>query len=178
MQVAAAAVTAWAVAAAAEAAVRTDSATRRDIISSNIIKGSNSRSRGSSSTVLSLTECYNGSGRNIFLDGYFTNYNLCTQLLDNGLTGTGTIVSTRRDVPREIRNVKEREVLSTVELWEPNLRILLLSYVPKKGKNVLMMSSMHTSAEVRFVREDRKPQVILVYNAGKGGVDLSDGFMH
>ena len=49
-----------------------------------------------------------------------------------------------------------------------------MAFDPKKGKNVLMMSSMHTSAEVRFVREDRKPQVILDYNAGKGGVDLMD----
>ncbi len=36
--------------------------------------------------VLSLTEFFQNSGRNIFIDRYFTNFDLCTKLLDRNLT--------------------------------------------------------------------------------------------
>ena len=124
--------------------------------------------------VLSLTEFFQNSGRNIFIDRYFTNFDLCTKLLDRNLTMTGTIMPSRRDVPKDFVKEKDREVHSTVELWEHEKRVMLLSYIPKKGKNVLMMSSMHLSAGVLHEREDKKPSVIVDYNHGKGGVDLLD----
>ena len=107
--------------------------------------------------VLSLTDFFQNSGRNIFIDRYFTNFDLCTKLLDRNLTMTGTIMPSRRDVPKDFVKEKDREVHSTVELWEHEKRVMLLSYIPKKGKNVLMMSSMHLSAGVLHEREDKKP---------------------
>ncbi len=91
---------------------------------------------------------------------------------------TGTIMPSRRDVPKDFVKEKDREVHSTVELWEHEKRVMLLSYIPKKGKNVLMMSSMHLSAGVLHEREDKKPSVIVDYNHGKGGVDLLDSCIH
>ena len=61
-----------------------------------------------------------------------------------------------------------------VVMFEHKERILLLSYVPKEGKNILMISSKHSSPEPSAPREDKKPQDILDYNKGKGGVDLMD----
>ncbi|CAM4608293.1 unnamed protein product [Leuciscus chuanchicus] len=49
----------------------------------------------------------------------------------------------------------------------------LVSYCPKKGKNVLLMSTCHKEAIISD-REDKKPQVILDYNHCKGGVDTID----
>lgn len=125
-------------------------------------------------TVLNLSSFYFNSGRNVFIDRYFTSRSLCCNLLQNGLTMTGTISANRRDVPKEIKTAKQRSLYSTVELWDTQNRILLLSYIPKKGKNVLMMTSCHSSPEIQEEREDKKPLVIHDYNQGKGGVDLLD----
>lgn len=48
----------------------------------------------------------------------------------------------------------------------------LVSFVPKKGKNVIVFSSMHNDDEVDT--ETQKPQMILDYNATKSGVDVVD----
>ena len=125
-------------------------------------------------TVVSLTSFYNKSGRNVFVDRYFTSHSLCLTLLQNGLTMTGTIMASRRDVPKELKTVKDRSLYSTTELWDGENRIMLLSYVPKKGKNVLLMSSAHSSAGIQTEREDKKPAAIHDYNQGKGGVDVLD----
>ncbi|GLD56452.1 piggyBac transposable element-derived protein 4-like protein [Lates japonicus] len=43
----------------------------------------------------------------------------------------------------------------------------VVSYCPKKGKNVLLMSTMHRDA-VLSTREDRKPQMAWDYNEREG----------
>ena len=52
-------------------------------------------------------------------------------------------------------------------------RATVISYCPKKEKNVLLMSTMHKDT-VLSTREDRKPQIVLDYNGTKGGVDNLD----
>jgi hypothetical protein len=49
----------------------------------------------------------------------------------------------------------------------------MVSYVPKPGKAVIMLSTMHRDAVVSS-REDKKPEIILQYNSAKGGVDTLD----
>ncbi|XP_029610706.1 piggyBac transposable element-derived protein 4-like [Salmo trutta] len=49
----------------------------------------------------------------------------------------------------------------------------LVSYLPKKNKNVLLLSTQHTEAEISN-HQDRKPAIILDYNCNKGGVDNLD----
>ncbi|KAI3351310.1 hypothetical protein L3Q82_005847 [Scortum barcoo] len=49
----------------------------------------------------------------------------------------------------------------------------VVSYCPKRNKNVLVMSTMHTEASLS-TREDMKPQMILDYNSTKGGADNLD----
>jgi hypothetical protein len=51
--------------------------------------------------------------------------------------------------------------------------LTMVSYVPKPGKAVIMLSSMHRDAEVSS-RQDKKPEIILQYNSAKGGVDTLD----
>ena len=50
----------------------------------------------------------------------------------------------------------------------------LVSYLPKKGRNVLLMSTLHRGEGRLSDRQDQKPQIILDYNATKGGVDNLD----
>ena len=49
----------------------------------------------------------------------------------------------------------------------------LVSYLPKKNKNVILMSAVHKDAAVSE-SEQRKPQTVLDYNRNKGGVDCLD----
>ncbi|KAK1882193.1 PiggyBac transposable element-derived protein 4 [Dissostichus eleginoides] len=49
----------------------------------------------------------------------------------------------------------------------------LVSYLPKKQKNVLLMSTLHRDAAVSD-RDDKKPKIIEDYNHNKGGVDNLD----
>ena len=53
----------------------------------------------------------------------------------------------------------------------------LVSYLPKKNKNVILMSARHKYAAVSKA-EHRKPQIILDYNRNKGGVDCLDKVMY
>lgn len=48
----------------------------------------------------------------------------------------------------------------------------IVSYVPKKGKSVIMLSSMHHSGSVN--EESQKPEIIHFYNDTKSGVDALD----
>ncbi|XP_043263439.1 piggyBac transposable element-derived protein 4-like [Colletes gigas] len=49
---------------------------------------------------------------------------------------------------------------------------MLVSYVPRKNKSVILLSTLHDDSEMDS--DTKKPQVILVYNETKGGVDTVD----
>ena len=65
----------------------------------------------------------------------------------------------------------EREVCSSIFGFTEKLT--LCSYVPKKGRAVILLSSMHHDARISD-GEQRKPTLILDYNANKGAVDTID----
>ena len=48
-----------------------------------------------------------------------------------------------------------------------------VNYVPPKNINVLVMSTLHHSNEISE-RSDKKPQIIMDYNASKGAVNTLD----
>lgn len=49
----------------------------------------------------------------------------------------------------------------------------MVSYMPDRKKNVLLISSSHMGAEVADT-EAKKPQMIVDYNRTKSGVDTMD----
>ena len=124
--------------------------------------------------VKDLSIPFHYSSRNIYMDRYFTSFEAVSHLLDHGLSAVGTVTASRRDVPVIFKAVKGRECFSSKTLYEHSKKVLLLSYVPKKNKNVLMMSSFHQKPEIHIDREDKKSQIVLDYNSGKGGVDIMD----
>jgi len=112
-----------------------------------------------------------GSRRNVTIDRYYTNVAMVEDLVTNhNITIVGTINSNRVHAPEELKSVVGREVLSTKCVWSGAL--MLLSYVPKPKKNVLL-STQHDQPDISN-QADRKPQAILAYNEGKGGVDIVD----
>lgn len=82
----------------------------------------------------------------------------------------GTLRKNKRQLPPEFVNTKPRSAKS--KLFGFTKESTLVSYVPRKGKNVLLISSMHSDYEVD--EDSGKPQMILDYNSTKSGVDIVD----
>ena len=101
--------------------------------------------------VLDVTEGLHG--RNITCDNYFTSYELARQLLERKITVVG----------------KGREVFSSKFAFRSTAT--LVSYMPKKNRNVVLLSTRHAEAGDS---EDKKPVIVLDYNRNKGGVDNLD----
>ncbi|XP_038854857.1 piggyBac transposable element-derived protein 4-like [Salvelinus namaycush] len=119
--------------------------------------------------VLDLTKGL--SGRNVTCDNFFTSYELGQRLLERNLTMVGTVRKNKAELPPALLESKGRQVLSSRFAFTPTAT--LVSYLAKKNKNVLLLSTLHTEADISD-RHDRKPAVILDYNCNKGGVDNLD----
>src|SRR4029434_8385466 len=66
---------------------------------------------------------------------------------------------------------KNRPVNSSKFVYTADMS--LVSYVPKKRKNVVLMSTLHRDGRICGL-EHQKPEIIMDYNATKGGVDNMD----
>jgi hypothetical protein len=126
-----------------------------------------------SSVVLSLTENFKGSNRNITCDNYFTDLKLAQTLLSNGLTLVGTVRKNKKFLPSAFLPNRSRVEGSALFGFRENAT--LVSFVPKKNKSVILLSTMHHSGEIS---ENGKPEIISYYNATKGGVDSLDQLVH
>nr|XP_055053772.1 piggyBac transposable element-derived protein 4-like [Misgurnus anguillicaudatus] len=110
-------------------------------------------------------------GHCITCDNFFTSYKLGEELLKRKLTMIGTVKKNKPELPREILDVKERMLHSSKFAFSETTTVV--SYCPKKKKNVLVMSTMHRDASLS-ARNDLKPEMVLDYNSTKGGVDNLD----
>jgi hypothetical protein len=136
------------------------------------IEGQDSNANSAAQNVRDLTDHIRGSGRNVTIDRYYTTVEQAEEMVkERNLTVVGTLQSNRKGIPDAIKSTKDREIHST--MFGFSGECMLLSYIPKKGKVVLMLSTEHDSPDLS-TREDRKPQVILDYSAAKGGVDTVD----
>nr|XP_023659233.1 piggyBac transposable element-derived protein 4-like isoform X2 [Paramormyrops kingsleyae]XP_023659235.1 piggyBac transposable element-derived protein 4-like isoform X2 [Paramormyrops kingsleyae] len=132
-------------------------------------KGGISEKNQGMRVVLDMTQGL--SGHNITCDNFFTSYNLGQELLKRNMTMVGTVKPSKSELPPELSTLKDRKVKSSEFLFTDNTT--LVSYVPRKGKNVMLMSTQHREGRISD-REDKKPEMILHYNATKGGVDNLD----
>ncbi|XP_029995668.1 piggyBac transposable element-derived protein 4-like isoform X2 [Sphaeramia orbicularis] len=110
-------------------------------------------------------------GHNITCDNFFTSYDLGQELLRRKLTMVGTVKKNKPELPAEILQVKDRAPLSSKFAFTDTTTVV--SYCPKKTKNVILMSTLHKDAAVSS-GSDKKPTIILDYNKNKGGVDNLD----
>lgn len=120
-----------------------------------------------------LTACISGSGRNITADNWFTDIDLVQELKEKKLSYVGTLKRNKRQLPTEFSISKGREVLSSVFGFQKDTT--LVSYVPKRNKTVILVSTFHVDKGIDpDSGEQKKPSVITFYNATKGGVDTAD----
>lgn len=111
------------------------------------------------------------SGRNVITDNFFTDLELGRQLLDRRMTLVGTLRKNKPEIPPEFLPHNQRAVLSSTFGFSNDFT--LVSYVPKKGKAVILLSSHHHSDALQDI-EEQNPEVIATYNAYKAGVDTLD----
>lgn len=133
-----------------------------------------SLSNSAKDVVLRLIEPISGSGRNITTDNWYSSLGLSEELLKKKLSFVGTLRKNKPQIPKELLNVKERPEKSSMFAYRENLT--LVSYVPKKRKNVLLLSSMHPESCTidESTEEEFKPEMITFYNVTKAGVDTVD----
>lgn len=110
------------------------------------------------------------SNRNLTTDNYYTSYPLAEYLLKNSITLIGTVKKNKKEIPPEFLPNKIREVGSSVFGFQDNITIV--SYVPKKNKAVILLSTMDDTGEIDQIT--KKPDIILNYNKTKCGVDTVD----
>ncbi|XP_011699423.1 PREDICTED: piggyBac transposable element-derived protein 4-like [Wasmannia auropunctata] len=121
--------------------------------------------------VKELAAPYKGSGRNITMDNFFTTLPLAKHLLSWQLAIVGTLRKNKPYIPKQMASHKSRPEYSS--LFGFHEKVALCSYVPKKNKAVILLSTMHYDAAVND-DEKKKPHMITYYNKYKSGVDTMD----
>lgn len=126
------------------------------------------------SVVNRLCEPIANSGRNLTCDNWFTSVPLALDLLKNKrLTLVGTIRKNKREIPPIFVATKGRKKCSSMFAFGRDC--LLVSYVPKVNKNVLVLSTLHENDTIDPESGDAfKPEAITDYNRNKSGVDTVD----
>lgn len=126
-----------------------------------------------SDVVMRLAEPVFGSGRNIVADNFFTDFALINLLKQKKISYVGTVRKNKRVLPAEFVNTRGRAQYSSLFGFSEGK--VLASYVPRKNKCVILVSSTHdTNAIDESTGEQAKPEVITYYNAHKSGVDTAD----
>lgn len=128
-------------------------------------------SNSPSEIVHRLVNHIEGSKRNITMDNWYTSYPLAVSLLtEKKLTCIGTLRKNKREIPPEFLPQKNRAPNSTLFGYQQDMT--LVSYVPKKNKAVLLISTLHDSGTID--EHSQKPDIVLEYNSTKIGVDTVD----
>lgn len=118
---------------------------------------------------LQLTEGL--KGHTVTCDNFFTSFPLAEELLKRKMALVGTIRSNKRELPLKLLQLQNRKLLSSRFAFTRTA--MAVSYIPKRVKNVLLLSTKHRKPAVSS-DEKKKPEVILNYNKCKGGVDNLD----
>ncbi|KAJ8928742.1 hypothetical protein NQ314_018651 [Rhamnusium bicolor] len=120
-----------------------------------------------SQTVIRLSKPIQGTNRNISADNWFFSMKIVNYLTTKKLTYVGTLKKNKREIPLSILPSKQRSVGSS--LYEFTRIVTLFSYVTKKNKAVILLSSVHHNEYTD--PQTGKPKIIEYYNCNKGGVD-------
>lgn len=102
---------------------------------------------------------------------FFTSFELAEELLKSKIALVGTIRQNKPEIPPVLRQTKGRPIYTSTFAF--TLRHTLVSYIPRRGRNVLLLSTKHRTPEVSD-GEKKKPVIIDDYNRCKGGVDNLD----
>ncbi|UYV83181.1 hypothetical protein LAZ67_23000083 [Cordylochernes scorpioides] len=113
-----------------------------------------------------------GTSRNITTDNWYTSYKLSQDLLtEHKLTLVGTLKKNKKEIPKIFLPNRNRPKYNSIFGFTQNTT--LVSYVPKKSKAVLLLSTMHSNPTIDEESGFQlKPEIVTFYNLTKGGVDM------
>lgn len=121
--------------------------------------------------VLELTD-HLGQGYGITTDNFFTSLQLANKLWDKNQTLCGTLRKQKTFIPKELLPTSSRKEHSSMFAFGKHCT--LVSYAPKKGKAVILLSTEHEDDKVSNEETHYKPDIVLHYNSTKGAVDTTD----
>jgi hypothetical protein len=107
-------------------------------------------------------------GRNVTTDNFFASVDLTNQLKNKTLTPVGTTKQNKCEIPQEFKPARHRDDKSSIFGFTKDLT--LVSYVAKKNKSAVLLSSLHHDSEI--CSDSGKPEIIEFYNKTKGAVDM------
>jgi len=110
------------------------------------------------------------SNKNVTTDNWYTNIPLLHYLLEKKITLLGTMKKNKHEIPPEFLPTKVRQLGESMFGFQKDK--VLVSFVPKWNKAVILVSSMHDSGVMD--EATKIPEIILDYNMTKGGVDTCD----
>ncbi|KAI8733770.1 piggyBac transposable element-derived protein 4 [Biomphalaria glabrata] len=114
-----------------------------------------------------------GRGYHVFADRFYTTRKLVDYLLSEEQYYTGTVQTTRKGFPDEIKKLtmrhKESRYWATAEE-----KLLVVSWQDKKAKKPVAIVSTMAKAENREIKNKVKPAVVDTYNKYMYGCDLVD----
>lgn len=130
-------------------------------------------SNAASDVVKRLITPISGTGRNLTVDNWYTSVPLMNDLAkDHKISVVGTIRKNKKEIPPCFIDKNKPEYSSQFGFSDT---ATLVSYVPKKKRSVVLLSSLHCAAEIdESTNEKRKPSIVTFYNKTKGGVDEVD----
>ena len=126
--------------------------------------------RVSDHVVMKLAEPHLKKGKNIITDNYFISVKLANFLKSKNTSLLGTLNKNRREVPCEIKNMRDKQYAT--KLYKSK-NFLLAVYQGKPKKNVLLLSTLHTGVAIAD-NQKQTPETVKCYNETKYGVNVVD----
>ncbi|KAE8289428.1 PiggyBac transposable element-derived protein 4 [Larimichthys crocea] len=105
-------------------------------------------------------------GHTVTVDNFFTSFPLAEELHKWKMTLVGTLRKNKPELPPQLLQTRLRPVVFSRTQTA-------VSYIPKKGKNVVLLSTKHRDPAVEEGPK-RKPKIIVDYNHCKDAVDNLD----
>lgn len=140
-----------------------------------IYSGKNLNEQCVTPTSIVMNICHNilHRGHTIYTDNWYTSINLAEKLIDCNTHLVGTLRKDRKGIPVDVKfkKLKRGELIA----MQNKKGIMVLKW--KDKRDIFMLSTKH-SAEMVEVRKKNyvcdKPVIVVDYNKGKCGVDVSD----
>ena len=112
------------------------------------------------------------------MDRLYTLFELADWLLNNGVTMIDTLMSNRVGIPPYVKDVSNRETVSSEIFCEKNGKINISYYVvqnaSKKKNSVMVLSTVDPILGITNDDEKNKPALYKLYDFTKGGTDIVD----
>lgn len=121
-------------------------------------------------SIVRLCKPIQNSNRNVTADNWFSSMELTESLEKMKLTYVGTMRKDKKVIPNEFLADRDRTQGSVRFGFNGNRT--LVSFVPKKNRAVVLISTMHHDKSID--EEKNKPEIISFYNSTKCGVDILD----